>query len=119
MAPHNHDPKDYIVGDDFEIGLADEPRPETLIQRLYLSGGNSHSLTTTIPKSWCYRMNLHPKDYIFMELNSDGNELRIKKVSTQKFKKDESKAAAVLLPVDSDAAAEAAEIAKEKSEIER
>jgi bifunctional DNA-binding transcriptional regulator/antitoxin component of YhaV-PrlF toxin-antitoxin module len=102
MAPHNHDPKDYIVDEDLVIGLVTDQRPESVIQRLYLSGGNSHLITTTIPKSWCYQMNLHPKDYIYMEVSADRSEIKIKKVSKQAFKKEEP---AEALPIDSDKAA--------------
>jgi hypothetical protein len=64
-----------------ETAPADQLHSEVVIQRLYRSGGEGKLLTTTIPKSWSFRMGLRPKTYIALELSPDATQITIRKVT--------------------------------------
>lgn len=104
MPPHNGDD---FMGDDVEIGLVTDIRPEHTIQKLYKSGSNK-LLTTTIPKSWSFRMALRPGDYIAMELSADSSQIVVRKVNLP-FKED-SVAAAENVEIESLGAVENADV---------
>jgi hypothetical protein len=80
--PHNNDD---FMGEDVEVGLVTDLRPEYAIQKVHKSG-SSKMLTLQIKNAWSYRMGLKPHDYVFMEISADASEIKFKKVTPQKFK---------------------------------
>jgi bifunctional DNA-binding transcriptional regulator/antitoxin component of YhaV-PrlF toxin-antitoxin module len=111
IPPHNGDD---FMGDDVEIGLVTDIRPEHTIQKLYKSGSNK-LLTTTIPKSWSFRMGLKPGDFIEIWLSPDSTQLVIQKVPPNMPKQfKDGLTVPIIAAADSDAAAAMLEAEKEK-----